>query len=102
MAGILVVGLRFSGSFSSIQAANSLVNATLARNATIVEAVASGHSSDAFVTAEFGSITGTEAYRSSPLGEPHIRATTGVGVKIHHDPKQLKGFRVLTAYPLNK
>lgn len=100
--GMLVVGLRRSGSFSSIQSANALVNATLARNADIVESVASGVLSEAFVTAEFNSITGSEAYRSTPLSQPYIRPTTGVGVEIRHDAKQLKGFRVHTAYPINK
>lgn len=102
ISGVLVVGLRSSGSFSSIQAANALVNATLARNAGIVESVASGVLPKAFVTAEFGSITGSEAYRSSPQSQPYIRTTTGVGVLIYHDGAQLKGFRVHTAFPINE
>lgn len=100
--GVLVVGLTRSGSFSSIQAANSLVNATLARNSDIVNAVAIGRSSRATLTAEFGSITGSEAYRANSLREPYMRTTTAVEVVIFHDSKQLKGFRVHTAYPINK
>lgn len=101
IAGVVVVGLTRSGSFSSIQAANSLINSTLARNADVVEAVASGRSASATVVADFGSITGSEAYRATSLREPYIRATTGVEVVIYHDSKQLKGFRVLTAYRSN-
>lgn len=100
--GFAVIGLTRTGSFSSIQAANGLVNSTLARNAAIVDSVASGVISRAYVTAEFGSITGSEAYRASPRNEPYIRTTTGVGVVIRHDSRQLKGFNVLTAYPINE
>ena len=99
--GILVVGLSRSGSFTSIQTANKLVNSTLAQNYGIVESVASGIISEAFVTSEFGSVTGSEAYRSSPTSEPYIRTTTSVGVKIRHDARQPRGFRVHTAYPYN-
>lgn len=95
---ISVVTYR-SGSFSSLAAANSLVNATLAKNRDIVQAVASDELSRAFVTAEFDAPTGREAYRTSSQARPYIRSTTGVGVYIVHDPSFGSGYRIQTAYP---
>lgn len=94
--------VRFrDGAFSSLDSANKLVNATLGRNADIVEDVAAGRRSDAFVTAEFGSVTGREAYRNSSRSSPYMRTVTGVGVYIVHSSRTPRGFRVITAYPRN-
>jgi hypothetical protein len=89
------------GSFSSLQAANRLVNSTLSRNSVIVAHVASGAMAEAFVTATFSSQTGVEAYRPSAYSEPYIRDTFGVGVYIVHDQGIERGFRVISAYPRN-
>lgn len=71
--------VRFrDGTFSSLDSANKLVNATLGRNADIVEDVAAGRRSDAFSKAEFGSITGREAYRNSSRSSPYIRTVTAL------------------------
>jgi hypothetical protein len=65
----------------------------------MVEAVASGAEPYDFVTAEFRSITGIEAYRPTRNATPYLRDTHGVGVYIVHDPTARRGFRVVTAYP---
>lgn len=87
------------GSFSSLAAANRLVSSTLARNSEIVSKVARGELPGAFVTAEFGSPTGREAFSPSPSSQPYIRITTGVGVLIAHDPNLPNGYLIQTAYP---
>ena len=50
------------GLFSSLQAAQSLTNSNLSRNAEIVNEVATGQRSEAFLTSEFASVTGIEAF----------------------------------------
>ena len=60
------------GSFPSLEAARKLTNSNLANNAAVVEDVVSGRRKRAFLTSEFSSPTGTEAFRmtqrrSSPV-----------------------------------
>ena len=88
-----------SGSFSSLDAANRLVNSTLALNRAVVLMVARGDQADAYIVAQFGSPTGREAFRSSELSQPYIRTTNWVGVYIVHDPRFPGGYRIQTAYP---
>lgn len=96
----LLSGIMYrSGSFPSLEAANKLVNATLARNRDMVLAVAQGIRPDAFITAEFESPTGREAFRRTMFAQPFMRVTTGVGILIVHDPDFPHGFRIVTAYP---
>ncbi|MCC6271226.1 MAG: hypothetical protein IT190_08110 [Microbacteriaceae bacterium] len=90
-----------SGSFASLEAANKLVNATLARNRAIVDGVVNGTLSERRVEAFFGSPTGIEAYASTIRSQPRIRETYGVGVYIRQDPAAERGYRVITAYPRN-
>ncbi len=90
-----------SGSFPSLEAANKLVNATLMRNKTIVEAIAKGLMPEQRVEAEFGSFTGIEAYAATVRSQPRIRLTTGVGAYVRRTPNSRNGFRVISAYPRN-
>lgn len=99
--GIFTVSRKRAGSFPSVEAANKLVNATLADNADTVTAVSAGKSPGAFVTSEFYSPTGREAYARTPRSEPYMRTTYGVGVLIAHDRRSPRGYRVITAYPRN-
>jgi len=111
--GLFVSRGRYrAGSFPSIEAANKLVNSTLAQNLAIVDQVASGAILDrVFVTATFRTKTGIEAFLPvserrrwflpSKIASIYIRDTYGVGVVIYHDPTAKNGFRVLTAYPRN-
>lgn len=90
-----------SGSFPSLEAANKLVNSTLARNRNIVDGVVNGTMSEQRVEALFNSPTGIEAYASTIRSQPRIRETYGVGVYIRQDPTARRGYRVITAYPRN-
>lgn len=90
-----------SGSFSSIEAANKLVNSTLAQNRAIVDQVAAGLRHDAVVHAQFGSVTGIEAVGPNIRSEVYFRQTDGVGVRILHDPSSRRGYFVDTAFPSN-
>ena len=89
------------GSFPSLEAARKLTNSNLANNAAVVEEVVSGRRKRAFLTSEFSSPTGTEAFRmtqrrSSPV---ILRQTFGVGTVIEHAPDMPDGFIIITSYP---
>ncbi|MEA1832156.1 RNase A-like domain-containing protein [Methylobacterium durans] len=96
----VTVGRRRAGSFPSRETANDLVNRTLERNTSLVDAVAEGRQDTAFLKARFGHRTGREAYRPSDAS-PFIRETYGVGAYIVHDSQSSRGYRVQTAYPRN-
>jgi hypothetical protein len=89
------------GSFTSLDSATNLVNATLAANRDAVETVARGEARDAFVEASFGSRTGYEAYLPDPNSTLYIRETNAVSVYIRRDPRAPNGFRVQSAFPMN-
>ena len=93
-------GLR-EGSFPSLEAANKLVNATLARNQVQVDLVVSGKSAREELIARFDSITGYEAYASTERSKPYIRDTYGTNVVIVRDFRATKGYRIDTAFPVN-
>ena len=91
-------GLRV-GSFTSMEAANKLVNSTLAQNPDKVERVVRGQSPRESLDAAFGSTTGYEAYARTDRSQAYIRNTDGVRVVIVSDWRAAKGFRVDTAFP---
>jgi hypothetical protein len=93
-------GLRV-GSFPSLEAANKLVNATLARNQDQVNFVASGISPRQQLNARFDSVIGYEAYAANERSQPYIQDTNGVRVVIVRDRLSTKGFRVDTAFPID-
>lgn len=89
------------GTFPSLEAAQKLTNANLAGNVDVVNEVSSGRLRRAFITSDFESITGFEAYRttrraSSPI---QLRQTFGVGTVIEHAPDMPDGFIIITSYP---
>lgn len=89
------------GTFPSLEAAQKLTNANLAGNVDVVNEVSSGRLGRAFITSDFESITGFEAYRttrraSSPI---QLRQTFGVGTVIEHAPDMPDGFIIITSYP---
>jgi len=93
-------GIRV-GSFSSLDAANKLVNATLAQNRDLVDKVAGGLLPRETLNARFGSPTGYEAYAPNERSQPYLRDTYGGTVVIDRDARVAKGFRVVTAFPGN-
>jgi hypothetical protein len=88
------------GSFSSLEAANKLVNATIAENPAKIERVTSGQSPREELAARFDSITGYEAYARNERSQPYIRDTDGAIVVIVPDQRAAKGYRVDTAFPV--
>ena len=97
--GDFVDGIRV-GSFSSLEAANRLVNGTITQNPAKVERVASGQSPREERTGRFDSITGYEAYARNERSQPYIRDTDGVVVVIVRDRQAAKGWRVDSAFPV--
>jgi len=91
------------GSFPSLQAAQKLTNSNLSRNADIVNEVATGQRARAFITSEFASVTGIEAYRTGPRESAPvvIRQTFGVATVIEYAPDMPNGFIIITSYPRN-
>jgi hypothetical protein len=87
------------GSFSTLEAANKLVNSTLSQNSEVVEQVATGRVPVANLTGTFTSATGYEAYSRNERSEPYLRDTYGVGAVIRHDPGSAGGYRIITAFP---
>jgi hypothetical protein len=94
-------GLKES-SFPSLEAANKLVNSTIARNPDKVDKVVNGLSGREDLDAVFGSPTGSEAYAATERSQPYIRKTYGVRVVIVPDRRSEKGYRVETAFPRNE
>ena len=89
------------GSFSSLEAANKLVNSTLDKNRDKIDLVTSGQSSRETLRAEYPTITGKEAYVRNANSQAVIRDTYGVVVVIVPDGRVQKGYRVDTAFPVN-
>ena len=89
------------GRFLSLEAANDFVNRTLQLNADKVDAVAKGSKEKATIDQWFGSETGTEAYSDGSF-DPIMRPTHSVRVIVRHDQRSARGYRVFTAFPVNK
>lgn len=98
--GDLAQGLK-EGSFPSLEAANKLVNSTVSKNQGAADLVAQGLLPGAQLDASFASPTGYEAYAKSERSTPYIRDTYGVRVIIISDKNAEKGYRVVTAFPMN-
>jgi hypothetical protein len=92
-------GLR-EGSFTSLEAANKLVNSTISENSAKVAAVVSGMSPREQLDAQFNAPTGYEAYARTERSAAYIRDTNGVRVIIIPDQNSAKGYRVDTAFPI--
>jgi hypothetical protein len=98
--GDLAQGLK-EGSFPSLEAANKLVNSTVSKNQGTADLVAQGLLPGAQLDASFASPTGYEAYAKTERSTPYIRDTYGVRVFIVSDKNADKGYRILTAFPMN-
>jgi outer membrane protein TolC len=90
------------GTFVDVRSANDLINQTLQANSALVDRVAAGEVSEATLEHRFGYRTGKEAFRPDVDADPYIRSTYGVRIVIRHDPQRKTGYRLLTAYPINK
>ncbi len=85
------------GAFSSLESANKLVNATIAENPEQIRRVVSGVSPK-----EELDPTGREAVARTGRSQIYIRDTYDVRVVIVPDGSVAKGFRVETAFPMNR
>jgi hypothetical protein len=94
-------GLVF-GSFTSLDSATRLINSTVAQNQGEVEAVVSGRAPAATLRAWFDTPTGKEAYARTERSEPIMRETYGVAVPIIRDAGSERGYRLVSAFPINK
>lgn len=90
------------GSFASLESANDFVNRVLEAHAPMVDLVASGAKSEAWLPQRFGYPTGRESFRPDAFAEPYMRPTYSVGVFIEHDARSPRGYTVITAYPRNE
>lgn len=105
VAGIFTVGERRAGSFTSLEAANKLVNSTLGQNVDRVDAFASGRFPSLpfmFVHADFERPTGYEAYAPNDRAQPRMRPTYGVTVFLRRTTASEKGYYVQSAWPTNR
>lgn len=99
-------GYSRAGTFFSLEAANKLVNSTLAQKQDVVDQVARGEIGirrNIPVDARFGSPTGREAFTErpwDPSASIDFRETFGVGVFIRHNPRSIKGFSIISAFPI--
>jgi hypothetical protein len=90
-----------SGSFTSLEAANKLVNATIAANQGKVDRVVIDRIPKETLDHDFDTPTGREAYMRNERSQAVIRDTYSVRVVIVRDSSE-KGYRVLTAFPRNR
>src|SRR5215208_4612234 len=95
-------GRRRVGSFPSLSEANEWANKAIEANRGIVDEVASGRMTNAFITHRFGFVTGREAIVTPIERSIRVRRTYGIGVVIDHDRRTPRGFSVRTAYPRNE
>jgi len=95
-----IYGASFS-SFDSLEAGNDFTSQVLKQNGAVVDSVASGERSAAWIEERFGYPTGREAFRPAADAEITIRKAYNVGAYIVHDSRDSRGYRVHTSYPFN-
>jgi hypothetical protein len=99
-------GLKRAGSFSSLEAANKLVNSTISANRDVVERFAAGGwmvSDFQYLWADFGSVTGKEAYAwNDRRMSVEMRETQSVFVELRRRTSSPNGYIVYRAYPVNR
>ncbi len=100
---IFTEGLQAASSFSSLPAANKLVNATLSSNSDVVDAVVSGERGNklAAIIRLFGTPTGKQAFANSGRSQPYMREAYGMKAIIRRDSSSPNGFLIFDAYPFN-
>jgi hypothetical protein len=100
--GVFVsVGLEAAGTFPSLEAANKLVSATIAENASQVQEIINKSGGKAVLQSYFSAPTGREAYKPGPNAQPSIRPTYGVLVVVRPDSRTSRGYSIVTAMPNN-
>jgi HK97 family phage portal protein len=104
--GIVSVGEKRAGSFTSLEAANKLVNSTLSKSQENVDAFVGGRFPFSlpvmYVHADFDAPTGYEAYAPNDRAQPTMRTTFGVTVRIVRTDRNSRGYYVHSAWPTNR
>ena len=104
------IGEKRAGSFTSLEAANKLVNSVMAEPQNQVKLKGFVDKQigyyfpvlDLYPAVPFGSPTGYEAYVRNDRAQPIMRATNSVLVRVSRTAKVPRGYFVNTAYPLNE
>lgn len=100
--GMTVVKMQGAeGSFLSLGDANYFVSKTLRQNPMQLEEVLNGSSNQETLEWRFGFSTGIEAYWPRLEPPAAIRKTYSVRVIVRADPTRPKGYRIVTAFPIN-
>lgn len=106
LLGIATVGERRAGSFTSLEAANKLINSTLSQNNDKIDAFVERRFPSVLpfmnIFADFDSPTGYEAYAPNDRAQPRMRPTYGVTVHIRRTTASEKGYYVHSAWPTNR
>ena len=99
-------GERRAGSFTSLEAANKLVNSTISQNQERVDAFVQGRFPMSlpfmYAHADFDAPTGYEVYAPNHRAQPIMRTTYGVTVHIVRSDRSPRGYYVLRAWPTNR
>lgn len=100
------VGEKRAGSFTSLEAANKLINSTLSQNREQIGAFVEGRYPFLLpimdLHADYDAPTGYEAYAPNERTEPTMRPTYGVTVRIIRSDRSQKGYYVRSAWPTNR
>ncbi|WP_409563272.1 RNase A-like domain-containing protein [Hyphomicrobium sp. MC8b] len=105
---IFGVGEKRAGSFSSLEAANKLVNSTMAdpENAAKIDMFREGKYRfllpELRIFKTFSSPTGIEAYAPDDRTPPIMRTTSGVTVRLIRTGRVPRGYYVDSAWPMNE
>jgi hypothetical protein len=104
--GIVSAGEKRAGSFTSLEAANKLLNSTLSQNQARIDDFVQGRFPMSlpfmYAHADFDAPTGYEAYAGNDRSQPRMRETYGVTVLLIRSNQSKKGYYVRTAYPVNR
>jgi hypothetical protein len=105
ISGIITLGERRAGSFTSLESANKLVNSTLSTNSTDIDNFVAGRFPAVlpfkYVHADFDSPTGYEAFAPNERTQARMRTTYGVTAYIVRDGSE-RGYRIHSAWPTNR
>jgi HK97 family phage portal protein len=99
-------GEKRAGSFTSLEAANKLVNSTISQNQARIDAFVQGRIPMSlpfmYAHADLDAPTGYEAYAPNHRARPTMRTTYGVTVHIIRSDRSPRGYYVLRAWPTNR
>jgi len=105
---IVTLGEKRAGSFSSLEAANKLINSTMSDPLNHQKAEEFGSGSwkylypDLYLFKHFDSITGKEAYAPNDRQQPIIQPTYDVTVRLRRSKTDPRGYYIESAWPNNE